>query len=85
MDDDNGPPIPDDLAPAERIPPILENEQVEVEQMQQMEGKTCEMTGSGVLVGKRKRKNKKRREQQQQQLPKQSDTLNSSIRFASYP
>ncbi|EJW87364.1 hypothetical protein WUBG_01725, partial [Wuchereria bancrofti] len=81
LESDNGPPVPDDLAPAERIPPVLENEQTEIEQQQEMERKTCEVTGSGSVAGKKKRKGKKGREQQQEQLAKkQSDTINSSIR-----
>ncbi|VDO27235.1 unnamed protein product [Brugia timori] len=82
LEDDNGPPVPDDLAPAERIPPVLENEQTEIEQQQEMERKTCEVvTGGGGVAGKKKRKGKKGREQQQEQLvKKQSDTINSSIR-----
>ncbi|KAM3724687.1 Pericentriolar material 1 protein [Dirofilaria immitis] len=72
LEDDTGPPVPDDLAPAERIPPVLENE---IEQQQQMEGKISEITGGNGCVGKKKRKGKKGREQQ-----KQSDTINSSIR-----
>lgn len=85
LEDDNGPPVPDDLAPAERIPPVLENEEAEVEHQQQMERKSCEITGSDGIVGKKKKKGKKGREQQQQQLPKkQSDAINSSIRFVSF-
>ncbi|VBB29804.1 unnamed protein product [Acanthocheilonema viteae] len=85
LEDDNGPPVPDDLAPNERIPPVLANEHAKVEQQQQMEKKTFEMTGSSGVVGKKKRKGKKGCEQQEQQLPKkQSDTINSSIRFASF-
>nr|CDP99337.2 Bm10731 [Brugia malayi] len=82
LEDDNGPPVPDDLAPAERIPPVLENEQTEIEQQQEIKRKTCEVvTGSGGVAGKKKRKGKKGREQQQEQLvKKQSDTINSSIR-----
>ncbi|VDN82059.1 unnamed protein product [Brugia pahangi] len=82
LEDDNGPPVPDDLAPAERIPPVLENEQTEIEQQQEMERKTCEVvTSGGGVAGKKKRKGKKGREQQQEQLvKKQSDTINSSIR-----
>ncbi|MCP9258467.1 Dolichol kinase [Dirofilaria immitis] len=64
LEDDTGPPVPDDLAPAERIPPVLENE---IEQQQQMEGKISEITGGNGCVGKKREK-------------KQSDTINSSIR-----
>ncbi|EJD75293.1 hypothetical protein LOAG_17521 [Loa loa] len=81
LEDDDGPPVPNDLAPAERIPSVQTNEQTEVEQQQQMEGKTCEIAGNGEVMGKKKRKGKKGREQQQQQLQKkESDTINSSIR-----
>lgn len=83
LENDNGPPVPDDLAPTERIPPVLENEQVEAKHQQQVEENTCKITGSSGTVEKKKRKGKKGREQQQQLLPtKQSDTINSSIRFA---
>uniref|UniRef100_A0A0R3S0I0 Myb_Cef domain-containing protein n=1 Tax=Elaeophora elaphi TaxID=1147741 RepID=A0A0R3S0I0_9BILA len=37
LDDDNGPPVPDDLAPAERIPPVLENEQEKGREQQQQQ------------------------------------------------
>ncbi|VDM92052.1 unnamed protein product [Onchocerca ochengi] len=81
LEDDNEPPVPDDLAPAERIPPVLENERAEVEQQQQMEKRICEITSSDGTMGKKKKKGKKGREQQQQHLPKkQSDIINSSIR-----
>lgn len=83
FEDDNGPPVPDDLAPADRIPPVLENEQADVQLQQQVKRKTGELTDSGEVVGQKKRKGKKGREQQQ--LPKkQSDTIDLSIRFASF-
>uniref|UniRef100_A0A915PSC8 Uncharacterized protein n=1 Tax=Setaria digitata TaxID=48799 RepID=A0A915PSC8_9BILA len=83
LEGDIGPPIPNDLAPAERIPRILESEPDKLEKQQQKEKSTTrEMNGgSSGVVGKKKKKGRKGREEQEQQLArKQSDTINSSIR-----
>ncbi|VDN08116.1 unnamed protein product [Thelazia callipaeda] len=75
---DSGPPVPEDLAPAERIPPILDGKHDNVGQ----QGQTAKGTnvGAGETSGKKKRKGKKKRGQHQKQLEEQSNMINSSIR-----
>ncbi|VDM36495.1 unnamed protein product [Toxocara canis] len=74
--DDNSPPVPENLAPPERIPPIVDNEELAGDGFRTEEPNETHPNGGAPGSAKKKKKGKRAREQAKERR----DAINASIR-----